>query len=155
MEESCDIAHNKKDRFCDNFYKPISFCSAPSATNPSATSTGIPTHPRTSPPVTSKRCDQRRLNLVTRFLPAPGRPGAVVAHSLDEPRRDLLRHHHPPGDPPRHLHLGAGTDRRDPTLHRRLQRPVPTLRRDQDRRPDPRQRQTETHFINGTLGGVA
>ncbi len=27
---------------------------------------------------------------------------------MDQPDRDLVRHHHPPIDPPRHLHLRQG-----------------------------------------------
>ena len=49
--------------------------------------------------------------------------------------RDLLRHHYPPSDSPRHLHLGQGPHRRDRDLHRRLERSLRTLRMDQDRRP--------------------
>jgi hypothetical protein len=51
---------------------------------------------------------------------------------LAEHGRDLLRDHHPPSDPPRHLHLGEGPHRRHPGLHRRLERPLPALRLDQD-----------------------
>ena len=40
---------------------------------------------------------------------------------LRTPGRDLLRHHHPAGDPPRHLHLGQGTDPADPGLHHPLE----------------------------------
>ena len=58
---------------------------------------------------------------------------------LAEHGRDLLRHHHPPGHPPRHLHLGQGPHRRDRDLHRRLERPLPTVHLDQDRRRDPHQ----------------
>jgi hypothetical protein len=35
--------------------------------------------------------------------------------------RDLLRHHHPPGHPPRHLHLRQGPHRQDRGIHRRLE----------------------------------
>jgi hypothetical protein len=48
--------------------------------------------------------------------------------------RDLLRDHHPAGDPPRQLHQRAGPDRRDPRLHRRLQPTLPALHLDQDSR---------------------
>ena len=51
-----------------------------------------------------------------------------------EPGGDLLRHHHPPGHTPRHLHLGHRPHRRHPPLHRRLQQPLPALHLDQDRR---------------------
>src|ERR1035441_8495552 len=56
-----------------------------------------------------------------------------------EPGGDLLRHHHPAGHPPRLLRLGPGADRRDPPVHRRLERPLPALYLDQARRRDPRQ----------------
>jgi transposase len=44
--------------------------------------------------------------------------GAVSLHSqgffLDQPNRDVVRDHHPPVHPPRHLHLGEGPHRPDP-----------------------------------------
>ena len=43
--------------------------------------------------------------------------------------------HHPAGDPPRQLHLGQGPHRRDRGLHRRVERPLPSLHLDQDPRP--------------------
>jgi transposase len=52
---------------------------------------------------------------------------------LAEYGRDLLRDHHPSGHPPRHVHLGARPDWRDQGFHRRLERPLPTVRLDQDR----------------------
>ena len=58
---------------------------------------------------------------------------------LAEHGRDLLRHHHPASDPTRHLHLGQRPHRRHRSLHRRLERTLPPLRLDQDRRPDPDQ----------------
>jgi hypothetical protein len=57
---------------------------------------------------------------------------------LAEHGRDLLRHHHPPGHPPRHLPLRQGPHRR----HRRLQRPLPAIRLDQRRRRTHRENQT-------------
>jgi hypothetical protein len=45
----------------------------------------------------------------------------------------FLRDHHPSGHPPQHVHLGARPDRRDQDLHLRLERPLPTVRLDQDR----------------------
>ena len=60
--------------------------------------------------------------------------GVVAQHG-----RDLLRHHHPPSHPARNLHLGQGPGRRDRRLHRRLERTLPSLRLDQDRRRDPHQ----------------
>jgi transposase len=40
----------------------------------------------------------------------------------------------------------------DPRLHRRLERPLPPLRLDQDRRPDPQESQPSDHFKHGPLG---
>ena len=42
--------------------------------------------------------------------------------------------HHPAGHPPRQLHLRAGPHRRDRGLHRWLERPLPPLHLDQNRR---------------------
>jgi transposase len=52
---------------------------------------------------------------------------------MAEHGRDLLRNHHPPSHPPRHLHQRPRPHRRDPHLHRRLERPLPTVHLDQDR----------------------
>ena len=70
---------------------------------------------------------------------------------LDEHGRDLLRDHHPPGHPPRHLHQRARPDRRDPHLHRRLQPTLRTVPLDQDRRPDPHQSQPSKDLRHATL----
>ena len=61
---------------------------------------------------------------------------------LDEPGRGLVLHHRTPSHPPRHLRLRPRPQRQDPRLHRRLERPLPPLRLDQDRRPDPRRKPT-------------
>src|SRR5690349_3653235 len=53
---------------------------------------------------------------------------------LVEHGRDLLRDHHPPSHPPRHLHLGARPDRGHHRIHRGLERTLPTLCLDQRRR---------------------
>jgi len=58
-----------------------------------------------------------------------------------EPGRSVLRNHYPPSDPARHVHLGQGPHRRHRNLHRRLERPLPTVRVDQDRRRNPHQSQ--------------
>ena len=55
---------------------------------------------------------------------------------------DLLRHHHPPSHPPRHLRQRHRPADRDPHLHRQLQPARPAIRLDQDRRRTPRQNQT-------------
>ena len=70
---------------------------------------------------------------------------------LAEPRRGVLRDHHPPGDPPRILRQRQATRRRDPPLHRRLERTLPPLHLDQDRRRDPPPRHPSTNFRRATL----
>ncbi len=62
---------------------------------------------------------------------------------------------HPPSHPPRHLHLRRRPRIRDRDLHRRLERPLPTLHLDQGRRHHPRQSHpTEepqhTHHVRDT-----
>jgi hypothetical protein len=47
--------------------------------------------------------------------------------------RNFLRHHHPPGHPPRQLHQRQRPHHHDPPLHRRLERPLPPLHLDQNR----------------------
>ena len=44
--------------------------------------------------------------------------------------RDLLRHHHPPGHSPRHLHQRQGPHHRDRDLHLRLERTLPSIHLD-------------------------
>jgi transposase len=61
-------------------------------------------------------------------------------------------HHHPPGDPPRHLHLGPRPDRRDPHVPRRLQPALRTIALDQDRRPDPHQSEPSKELRHATRG---
>ena len=46
---------------------------------------------------------------------------------LAEPRRGLLRDHHPPSHPPRILRERPATRHRHPRLHRRLQRALPAV----------------------------
>ena len=48
----------------------------------------------------------------------------------------FFSHHHPPGHPPRQLHFGHRPHHRHRDLHRRLERPLPPLHLDQDRRRD-------------------
>jgi site-specific DNA recombinase len=52
---------------------------------------------------------------------------------LDQPRRSVLRDHHPPSDPTRILRQRQRTHRRHPRIHRRLQPTLPALHLDQDR----------------------
>ena len=66
--------------------------------------------------------------------PADPRPLHPDLRIVAEPGRGLVRHHRTPSHPPRHLHLRPRPDDQDPDLHRRLERPLPTLHLDQDRR---------------------
>ena len=70
---------------------------------------------------------------------------------LDEPRRGLVRHRRTPGHPPRGVQVRQGPQRQDPRLHRRMERPLPPLRLDQDRRPDPRKGQPLNNFKSAAL----
>jgi hypothetical protein len=72
-----------------------------------------------------------------------------------EPRRGVFLDHHPPSDPPRILRQRQRSRHRDPRLHRRLQRPLPTVRLDQERRGDPPPRHTSTNFRRATLAASA
>ena len=58
---------------------------------------------------------------------------------LAQPRRGVLFDHHPPGDPPRQRPLRTRPHHSDQDVHRRLERTLPTLRVDQNRRRSPRQ----------------
>jgi transposase len=66
---------------------------------------------------------------------------------------EILRHHHPPGNPPRHLHLREGPHRRHRDLHRRLERALPAVRVDQDHRRNTHQsHQRSKIIVHATLG---
>ena len=75
----------------------------------------------------------------------PSTAGADAFHPdlriVAQPGRGVLRHHYPPSDPARHVHLGQRPHRRHRNLHRRLERPLPTVCLDQDRRRNPHQSQ--------------
>jgi transposase len=64
----------------------------------------------------------------TRALPLHA--GRLV---LDQPDRDLVRHHHPSGHPARHFHLGHRPDQADPRVHRPLERQLETVHMDRYR----------------------
>ncbi len=88
----------------------------------------------------------RNPRITMHFTPTSG----VVAE-----HRDLLRNHHPPGHPSRHLHQRQGPHRRDRDLHRRLERTLPTVHLDQDRRPDPREgNQRSKIIVHATTSGA-
>jgi hypothetical protein len=54
-----------------------------------------------------------------------------------EPGRCVVRHHRTPSHPPRRVSSVRDVMINDPDLHQRMERPLPTLRLDQNRRPDP------------------
>src|SRR5215471_12801574 len=98
----------------------------------------------------AKAYPQRKLHLVVDNYGthAPGRAGLagqappdhLALHAdvgvVAEHGGGLLLDHHPAGHPPWQLHLSQGTHRRHRDLHRRLERPLPPLHLDQDRRRD-------------------
>ena len=73
--------------------------------------------------------------------------------SWAEPRRGVLQNHYPPSDPPRVVQQRQTTHHRDPRVHRRLQRPLPPVRLDQDRRRHRVRRYPSTNFRRATLVG--
>src|SRR3954451_8644784 len=70
---------------------------------------------------------------------------------LDEPGRGLVRNRRAPSHPPRRVHLSQRPQHQDPRLHRRLERPLPPLRLDQDRRPNPQERQPSNNVKSAAL----
>ena len=70
---------------------------------------------------------------------------------LAQPSRGLLLDHQPPSDPPRQLRQRPRPRRRDPPLHRRLERALPALRLDENRRRHPHPHPS-TNFKRATLG---
>ena len=75
--------------------------------------------------------------------PADPRPLHPDQRLLAQPGRGVVRDHRTPSHPPRQLRLGQRPQRQDPSLHRRLERPLPPLRLDQDRRRNPQEGQPE------------
>src|SRR5665648_347244 len=70
--------------------------------------------------------------------------GTTSQHHPGPVNGDLLRDHHPPGDPPRHLPQRQRPRDRHRDLHRRLERARPPVHLDQRRRRDHQPRQTLT-----------
>jgi len=87
---------------------------------------------------------QRRRPQVAAPPREPADHPALRAHQLlvAQPRGVLLLRHHPPGHPPRHLHLRQGAHRRHRRFHRFLERPPAAVRLGQGRRRGPRQDRT-------------
>ena len=92
------------------------------------------------------------IKAMAREAPAGHAPLHPDLGLVAEPGRGVLRHHHPPGHPPRLVRQRPRTRRRDPGLHRRLERALPPVRLDEDRRRDPAPRDPSTKFRRGTLG---
>ena len=80
-------------------------------------------------------------------------PGDAPLHPdvgvVAQPRRGVLRHHHPAGDPSRLVRQRPAARRGDPDLHRRLERALPPVRLDQDRRRDPAPRTRQRYSDAG------
>jgi len=92
--------------------------------------------PITTPPTTTPTSS------VARETPAHHDAFHPDQRLLDEHGRNLLRDHHPPSHPTRHLHQHRRPGQRDPDLHRRLQRTLRTIPLDQNRRRHPQQSET-------------
>src|SRR3954449_12530317 len=74
---------------------------------------------------------------------------------LAEPGRGLVRDHREAGHPPWNLRIGTRPHRQDPSVHQRLEQPMPPIRVDQDGRPNPHESQTSKELTHGPLGPVA
>ena len=74
---------------------------------------------------------------LARAEPADHAPLHANVRVMAEHGRDLLRDHHPSGNLPGH----QGPHRRHHQVHRRMERPVPSIRVDQNRRPNPHPQQ--------------
>jgi hypothetical protein len=76
----------------------------------------------------------QRARIVLLAADGAGTSEIVARTGASKPTVIAWKKHHPPGHPPRHVHLGQGPDQRDRGVHRRLERPLPALHLDQDRR---------------------
>jgi len=90
-----------------------------------------PDHGQLCRPQTSQR------ESLARGEPQDPHPLHPTIGIVAEPRRGLVQHHRTPSPPPRRVSLRPRPHDQDPGLHQRLERPLPTLRLDQNSRPDP------------------
>src|SRR3954451_16419001 len=70
---------------------------------------------------------------------------------LAEPGRGLVRDHREAGHPPWNLRIGTRPHRQDPSVHQRLEQPMPPIRVDQDGRPNPHESQPSKELTHGPL----
>src|SRR4051812_30621814 len=118
---------------------------APGVRRPSAP--GAAAYPRRELHVVVDNYATHNHPAVRAWPPRPPRvpAGAPALHAdlglLAEPGRGVLLDHHPPGPAPRQLPHRRRPDRRDSTVHRRLERPVSTVHLDQG----PRHRHRQSH----------
>src|SRR3954462_675946 len=83
---------------------------------------------------------------MARSKPAVRHPLHPDSRVVDEPGRGLVLDDRAASDPPGSVQLGQGPQRQDPRLHRRLDRPLASLRVDQDSRRDPQEGQPDEDF---------
>ena len=103
--------------------------------------------------VKSSACGLASLLVRIPVLPMARKPRSSPRPMLlDEPRRGLVRHSGTAGYPPRSVQVRQGSQRQDPRVHRRLERPLPPLRVDKDRRTSPREGQHRNNFTSAPLG---
>src|SRR3954453_16210224 len=70
---------------------------------------------------------------------------------LAEPGRGLVRDHREAGHPPWNLRIGTRPHRQDPSVHQRLEKPMPPIRVDRAGRPNPHESQPSKELIHGPL----
>src|SRR3954447_4046266 len=70
---------------------------------------------------------------------------------LAEPGRGLVRDHREAGHPPWNLRIGTRPHRQDPSVHQRLEQPMPPIRVDQDGRPNPHESHPSKELTHGPL----
>src|SRR3954471_23149405 len=70
---------------------------------------------------------------------------------LAEPGRGLVRDHREAGHPPWNLRIGTRPHRQDPSVHQRLEQPMPPIRVDQDGRPNPPETNPSKDLPQGPL----
>ena len=93
-----------------------------------------------------RRPQARQRQGVAHTEPAVRHPLHPDPRVLDEPGRGLVLPDRTPSHPPWRVHLGQGPQHQDPHLHRRLERPLPPVRLDQNRRRHPHQGQPDEDF---------
>src|SRR5450759_387654 len=133
VAEACSYANICEQ--CDNFTTSVEFI--PALRTQLVDATALRDDAETRGWDTEVARHARLISSLTRHLdrPAHSDPPSTVTwhHSRGPVNRDLLRHHHPAGHPPGHLHQRRGPRLRHRQFHRRLERPVPAVHVDQVR----------------------